>query len=123
MKRDHWPEWSELKTQAERLQPVHLATLFSGDPDRASRMTLTVGDLMADLSKHRVDTVALDALLALARRAGLTERIQAMFAGEAINSTEGRAVLHVALRNRSERPMGKDENVMPDVQRVLDNMA
>ncbi|MEM6734247.1 MAG: glucose-6-phosphate isomerase, partial [Myxococcota bacterium] len=71
----------------------------------------------------RVDGEVMAALHALARAAQVSDRAEAMFAGEHINSTEDRAVLHVALRNRSERPMGKGVDVMPDVRDVLDRMA
>ena len=100
-----------------------MRTLFAEDPERFERFSIRLDDLLFDYSKHRItaDTVAL--LVALAREAGLAERIEAMFTGEKINVTEGRAVLHTALRNRSNEPVlveGRD--VMPEVNRVLAQM-
>src|SRR6476661_237397 len=79
-------------------RPAHLRELFAGDPDRARRYVLQVGDLRIDYSKQRVDEAVLAALQAVAAAAGVAARRDAMFAGEPINITEHRAVLHVALR-------------------------
>ncbi|CAL1240584.1 glucose-6-phosphate isomerase [Candidatus Methylocalor cossyra] len=97
--------------------------LFAADPQRFDRFSLRLGDLLFDYSKNRITEKTLELLLELARQAGLAAKIEAMFRGERINVTEGRAVLHVALRNRSNRPILLDgENVMPEVNRVLDQM-
>jgi glucose-6-phosphate isomerase len=97
--------------------------LFASDPERFEQFSLRLGDILFDYSKNRIteETVAL--LIDLVRQTGLAEKIQAMFAGEKINNTEGRAVLHLALRNRSNRPILVDgQDVMPEVNRVLAKM-
>jgi glucose-6-phosphate isomerase len=97
--------------------------LFARDPQRFERFSLELGSILLDYSKNRITEETMTLLLDLARQAGLAERIEAMFSGERINTTEGRAVLHVALRNRSNRPIRVDgRDVMPDVNRVLDKM-
>ncbi len=108
------------KLRAE-LEALHMRELFRQDPDRARRFTRRLDDLTVDFSKTRLDERALDLLLELAGAAGVEHLRDAMFAGEAINVTERRAALHVALRNRSNRPItvgGVD--VMPAVNAVLD---
>ena len=97
--------------------------LFASDPERFEKFSLRLDDILFDFSKNRITERTIGLLIDLARQAGLAEKIQAMFAGEKINNTEGRAVLHAALRNRSNRPIlvdGKD--VMPEVNRVLAKM-
>jgi glucose-6-phosphate isomerase len=97
--------------------------LFARDPERFERFSLRLGDILFDYSKNRITEETMSLLLSLARQADLAERIEAMFSGEKINTTEGRAVLHVALRNRSNRPVLVDgQDVMPEVNRVLDKM-
>ena len=94
--------------------------LFAGDPRRFERFSLRLGDILFDYSKNRITDKTMALLLDLARRANLAGRIEAMFSGEKINSTENRAVLHVALRNQSNRPILVDgQDVMPEVNRVL----
>jgi glucose-6-phosphate isomerase len=103
--------------------PEHLRNLFTSDPDRASRFTLTLGDLIVDYSKNLITIETMAHLHALARDTGVEVLRDRMFAGEPINLTERRAVLHVALRNRSARPMpvnGRD--VMPEVRAALDHV-
>ena len=78
----------------DQIAGKHLRELFTGDPDRGRDMALTVGDLYIDYSKHRVTRETLSLLLDLARAAGLEQRRDAMFAGEHINTSEDRAVLH-----------------------------
>jgi glucose-6-phosphate isomerase len=98
----------------------HLRTLFSDDPDRARRFSLTVGDLLVDYSKNLVTTETMRHLHALAREAGVESLRDRMFAGEAINLTEGRAVLHTALRNRSDRAaLVNGRDVIPGVRAAL----
>jgi len=105
-----------------------LRELFAADPDRARRYTITVGDLLddhllADYSKNLITDESMRVLFELARRTGVERLRDRMFAGEAINSTENRAVLHVALRNRSARPMLVDgRDVMPGVRAALDHI-
>jgi glucose-6-phosphate isomerase len=100
-----------------------LSQQFEGDPDRATRFTRTLGDLVVDYSKNHVDAETMQLLAAFARATGVEALRDRMFAGDSINMTEGRAVLHTALRNRSARPVtveGRD--VMPDVRAALDHM-
>src|SRR5690606_23647668 len=102
---------------------AHLRDLFADDPARGEELTLDVGDLHLDYSKNRVTRETLGLLVALAERAGVEERREAMFRGEPINVTEGRAVLHTALRApRDEVVMVDGRNVVPDVHEVLDRM-
>ena len=118
------PEWGELEKHFERMRDVHLRTLFEQDPGRGERMTVEAGDIFMDYSKNRVTEETLRLLLALADRAGLRERIEAMFTGQRINLTEDRAVLHVALRApRGERILVGGQDVVPAVHAVLDRMA
>jgi glucose-6-phosphate isomerase len=97
--------------------------LFAADPSRAERYTINLGGLYFDYSKNRIDDSAMEKLFDLARASGLPAATQAMFSGKKINWTEKRAVLHVALRNRSNRTIEVDsEDVMPKVNTVLDQM-
>jgi len=116
-------EWQALQRHWEQLRGTHLRDLFIEDPSRARRLTLEVAGLHVDYSKHLVTGETLDRLLALAAAVDLPRWIAAMFSGEAINTTEGRAVLHVALRNRANRPILVDgADVMPGVNAVLRQM-
>ncbi|HEX9716910.1 MAG TPA: glucose-6-phosphate isomerase [Actinomycetota bacterium] len=118
------PEWEALEAHRGKMEGVHLRDLFAEDPARGEAMTLGAGDLYLDYSKNLVTGETLDLLVALAERAGLRERIDAMFAGERINVTEDRAVLHVALRAPRDEVIEVDgENVVPWVHAVLDKMA
>ncbi|MDH3666457.1 MAG: glucose-6-phosphate isomerase [Paracoccaceae bacterium] len=90
--------WAALKAEAARLDATTLSTLFEADPDRFDRFSAEGAGLMMDFSKEKIDRAALEALIALARAARVEARRDAMCAGEAINTTEGRAVLHMALR-------------------------
>ncbi|HEY8429224.1 MAG TPA: hypothetical protein VIL20_12645, partial [Sandaracinaceae bacterium] len=115
--------WKALSAHYESIRDVHLRELFARDPARAERMVLRLDDLYVDYSKNRVTDETLALLVRLAEERELPRWIERMFAGEAINVTEGRAVLHVALRNRSDRPIvtgGRD--VMPEVRAVLAKM-
>ncbi|MFD0904922.1 glucose-6-phosphate isomerase [Actinomadura sediminis] len=118
------PEWSALAEHQAALAGRHLRELFADDPGRADRMTVTAGDLHLDYSKHRVTDETIGLLTALAERAGLRERIHAMFAGEHINVSEDRAVLHTALRLPPGAELTVDgQDVAGDVHAVLDKMA
>src|SRR3954452_18322970 len=118
------PEWVAVRQRAEALRDAHLRDLFAGDPDRAVRMTVEAAGVVLDFSKHRIDDEALQALFALSRAAGVESRRDAMFRGEKINTTEGRAVLHVALRAPRGVVFEVDgQDVVPEVHRVLDRMA
>jgi glucose-6-phosphate isomerase len=118
------PAWGAVRAHAERLHDVHLRDLFRADPGRARRLSLRVGDVDLDLSKHRVDDAALAALIELAEAAGVAPAIEAMFAGAHLNTTEDRAVLHVALRAGPDARFEVDgADVMPDVRAVRARLA
>ncbi|MCP4968613.1 MAG: glucose-6-phosphate isomerase [bacterium] len=117
------PEWMALRQHRDE-NTFDLRSLFGADPDRAQRLTFTAGDLTADLSKHLVTSETIELLVNLATESGLGERINAMFAGDPINSTEGRPVLHTALRadlNDDFSVAGND--VVGDVHAVLGAMT
>jgi glucose-6-phosphate isomerase len=115
--------WQALARHAKDMQAVRMLDLFTADPGRFERFSLRFEDFLVDYSKNRITEETLGLLLALARQAGVEERRDLMFAGERINVTENRAVLHVALRNRSSQPMLVDGvDVMPAVNRVLEQM-
>jgi len=118
------PEWQALEAHAASMQGRHLRDLFANDPQRAVNFSRTCElNLLFDFSRQRVDAETMRLLLALANARGLRERIGAMFSGEKINTTENRAVLHTALRNRTERPVLVDgQDVMPEVRASLDKM-
>ncbi|MEM7422573.1 MAG: glucose-6-phosphate isomerase [Pseudomonadota bacterium] len=112
--------WSGLEAAHRNLDGVHLRTLFGQDPVRAETFSFTCGALVADLSKEWIDGDALEALLTLATAAGVERRRDAMMAGEPINQTEGRAVLHPALRGGTRADVAvSGVPVMPDVDAVL----
>lgn len=115
--------WKLLTDHHEKMERVHMKELFSAQSDRFESMSVRFEDLLLDYSKNIISEETLDLLRQLASETGLSDAIEAMFSGESINMTEGRAVLHTALRNRSNTPVlvdGKD--VMPDVNAVLDKM-
>src|SRR5205085_10601411 len=92
------PAWTALQEHYRQIKGTHLRTLFAEDPTRGENLTAEAAGIFLDYSKQRVTTETLRLLVELAEQSGLAERIAAMFAGEKINTTEGRAVLHVALR-------------------------
>jgi len=115
--------WKALRAHHEEVADLEMRHLFGEDSDRASRFSLMLGDLLFDYSKNRVTDQTLTLLAELCEECGVRDWITRMFSGEAINETEGRAVLHTALRNRGERPvMVGGVDVMPDVRRVLSQM-
>jgi glucose-6-phosphate isomerase len=117
-------EWQALQLHADKIRDLHLRDLFADDPQRGSRLTAQAADLFVDYSKHRVTDETLGLLVALAERAGLTQRIEAMFSGQHINTSEDRAVLHTALRLPREAQLVVDgQDVVADVHRVLDQMS
>ncbi|GIM88450.1 glucose-6-phosphate isomerase [Paractinoplanes toevensis] len=117
-------EWQVLQGHAEKFSAVHLRDLFGSEPGRGERLTATVADLTVDYSKNLLTDEVLSSLIALAERAGLRERIAAMFAGEHINVTEDRAVLHTALRLPRDATLVVDgQDVVADVHEVLDRMG
>ncbi len=116
--------WKALAEHYRQIRDVHLRTLFDEDPGRGERFTAEAEGLYLDYSKHRVTGETMRLLLALAAESGLRARIDAMFAGEKINVTEKRAVLHVALRApRGASIMVDGKNVVPEVYEVLERMA
>lgn len=117
------PAWQALIQHQQEMADVHMRDMFARDAQRFERFSLRLGDILFDYSKNRVTKKTMSLLIDLARQARLSHKIKAMFSGERINTTEDRAVLHVALRNRSNRPIRVDgEDGMPEVNRVLDKM-
>ena len=116
--------WEALRHHHDQIADKNLREFFADDPDRGRQLTLTVGDLYIDYSKHRVDRQTLTLLVDLARAANLEARRDAMFAGEHINTSENRAVLHTALRLPRDATLSVDgQNVVTDVHAVLDAMG
>jgi glucose-6-phosphate isomerase len=116
-------EWQALENHASTMRSTHLRDLFAQDPGRFEAFSRNAVNLLFDFSRQRVTGETLQLLISLAEARGVRERIDAMFAGEKINTTENRAVLHTALRNRGDRPVlvdGKD--VMPEVRASLEKM-
>jgi glucose-6-phosphate isomerase len=117
------PAWQALARHRDAMQGAHLRDLFAADPQRFDRFSLEVEDMLVDFSKNRVTEETMTLLFDLARQARVFEWRDRMFSGDKINRTENRAVLHVALRNRSSRPILVDGmDVMPDVNAVLARM-
>jgi glucose-6-phosphate isomerase len=115
---------NELRAHAKEIGDIHLRDHFARDPARFDAFHLTFGDLTLDFSKNRITGETISRLVALCIAADLEETRDAMFSGAAINTTEGRAVLHTALRNRSGRPViAGGEDVMPAVNDVLARMG
>ncbi|AZK93532.1 MULTISPECIES: glucose-6-phosphate isomerase [Streptomyces] len=121
---DQTPEWTALGKHREQVGGTGLRELFAADPERGRRLTLRVGDLHLDYSKHLVTDETLALLRQLAAATDVAGLRDAMFRGEKINTTEGRAVLHTALRAPRDAVIEVDgENVVPGVHAVLDRMA
>jgi glucose-6-phosphate isomerase len=117
------PQWQALERHWDQVKDLHLRDLFASDPRRAETMTLEAAGLYVDYSKNRVTDETLRLLFDLAHAVDLQGWARRMFAGDRINNTEQRAVLHVALRNRSNRPIYVDgADVMPQVNGVLQRM-
>ena len=118
------PAWKALAAHADTIKPLQLRQLFHDDPARGTRLTAEAVGIFLDYSKNRVTDESLKLLLELAEQSGLKQHIEAMFTGEKINTTENRAVLHVALRApKSESIKVDGEDVVPAVHEVLDKMA
>jgi glucose-6-phosphate isomerase len=116
--------WKALESHHKQVSKLYLRELFADDPKRGERMALEAVGLYLDYSKNRITSETLQLLLQLAEEAGLQARIEAMFRGERINSTENRAVLHTALRAPKGTSIIVDgEDVVPKVHAVLDKMA
>src|SRR6266404_3082352 len=116
--------WKALTAHHDTIGHLHLRRLFADDPKRGERMTTEAVGIYLDYSKNRITDETLGLLLRLAEESGLRARIDAMFRGERINVTEGRAVLHVALRAPRGTSIVLDgENVVDQVHAVLDRMT
>ena len=119
----HSPAWQALARQRDAQRDLDVRALFASDPTRAERFSLEFEDLFVDYSKNLVNGDTMARLYDLARQVKVFEWRDRMMSGEKINVTEGRAVLHVALRNRSNRPIVVDgSDVMPEVNAVLAKM-
>jgi glucose-6-phosphate isomerase len=115
--------WIALQEHYQQIQHFHLRDAFEQDKERFNKFSLHLDDILFDYSKNRITEQTLPLLTELAKQAQLEAKIQAMFSGAEINTTEHRAVLHTALRNRSNCPVYvKGQDVMPDVNRVLEKM-
>ncbi len=125
------PAWKALQQHAQTIRPLHLRDLFKTDPTRGTRFTAEAGGIFSksggiflDYSKNRITDETLKLLTDLATQSHLQERIEAMFTGQRINTTENRAVLHIALRApKSESILVDGEDVVPEVHAVLDKMS
>ncbi len=121
---DKRPAWSSLEEHYKKVVELHLRKLFADDPGRGQRLAAEAVGIYLDYSKNRITDETVRLLIRLAGQSGLRARIDAMFAGEKINVTEKRAVLHVALRApRGTSILVDGENVVPEVHAVLDRMA
>ena len=119
---DH-PAWQALREHQQELATLHLRDLFDADPQRFVAFSATLGDVLVDYSKHRITDTTLRLLTQLAEQARVPRMIEAMFAGEHINRTEDRAVMHTALRHQADTAVTVDgRDVMPDVRAVLARM-
>jgi len=117
------PAWLALLDHFKRVEKTHMVDLFVHDPKRFERYSIAFNDMLIDYSKNRVTDVTMQLLFDLAKQAEVGKWRDKMFSGEKINNTEGRAVLHTALRNRSGKPVFvDDENVMPLVEAELEKM-
>lgn len=118
------PAWASLKQHHQKVRRLHLRQLFAKDPGRGERFVVEAAGIYFDYSKNRITADTMGLLLELAREAGLREHIDAMFRGDRINTSEKRAVLHVALRApRGASILHDGQNVVPEVHAVLDKMA
>ena len=121
--RTQTPAWKALRDHHASMATAQMRDLFAADPGRFERFSILWEDMIVDYSKHRITTETMSLLLSLARESDVASWRDRMFAGERINFTEGRAVLHTALRNRSDRPVTVDGvDVMPGVRKVLSHM-
>ena len=115
--------WKNLKEHFQIISNTHLKSLFANDPERFEKYHIKITDILVDYSKNRINSTTIKLLINLAEECKLEDGINGMFEGEKINVTENRAVLHIALRNRSNSPVYENgKNVMDDVNKVLDQM-
>ncbi|MCP4223574.1 MAG: glucose-6-phosphate isomerase, partial [Actinomycetia bacterium] len=121
---DDGPAWSALTTHADELADIGLGQLFTADPGRAESFTVEAAGLRVDFSKNLITARTVELLTDLAEQAGIADKRDAMFSGQAVNTTEGRAVLHTALRRPADQPLVVDGvEVVAEVHQVLDQMA
>lgn len=117
------PAWKALSNHFEESKQLHMLNLFAKDPKRFEKYSIQQGNLLLDYSKNRITEQTMPLLMSLARQANVENWRDQLFNGEKINTTEGRSVLHVALRNRSNTAITSDgEDVMPAVNAELDKM-
>lgn len=115
--------FKSLQNHFQQVRSLHLIDLFKDDPARAEKFSLSAEDLFLDFSKNRITDITFELLLRLAKESEVKSAIQDMFSGKKINTTEGRAVLHIALRNRSGKPIEVDGvDVVPGILKVLEKM-
>jgi len=115
--------WQDLQHHYEKTRNTHMKTLFEEDPHRFAKFSIRFNEILVDFSKNRISAETLKLLIALAKECGLEKAIEDMFSGVRINETENRAVLHIALRNRSNAPIRVDgSDVMPAVNAVLNKI-
>ncbi len=118
------PAWQALEDHYRKIKDIHLIQLFAEDPGRGEELSAGAVGIYLDYSKNRITSETMRLLLKLADDCGLRQRIDAMFSGEKINSTEGRAALHVALRApRDQEILVDGKNVVQEVHEVLDRMT
>ncbi len=116
-------EWKQLSAHFKNIENLHIRDLFKNEPDRGVKFRVEDCGLLFDYSKNRITEETMNLLLQLALKCSLKDEIEKMFTGEKINGTENRAVLHVALRNRSGKPVILDGvDVMPDILKVINRM-
>jgi glucose-6-phosphate isomerase len=115
--------WQRLEMHFLNMQAMHMREMFEEDPGRFEKFHLKFNDILVDYSKNIINEEVMKELVALAKEVELKDAIDALFRGEAINQTEGRSVLHIALRNRSNTPvLAEGVDVMPEVNNVLNQM-
>ena len=118
------PSWKALAAHYRQIKHLNLRKLFADDPKRGTRLAAEAAGVYLDYSKNRINDQTIKLLMQLAKESGLREKIDAMFSGEKINTTENRAVLHVALRAPKDETILVDgKNVVPEVHAVLDRMT
>ena len=113
-------QWKKLEKLAKKMRKIEMRDMFAKDNKRAEKYSLKLENMLVDFSKNRIDDKVFKALMSLAKKAKIRNKIMDMFEGKKINITENRAVLHVALRNQENTPIYVDgENVMPEINKVL----
>ena len=120
---DKTKAWKHLESVYKPFKDTRMKDLFAKDTRRAEKYSLQIENMLVDYSKNRIDDEVMKALYDLARERNIKEKITEMFEGKKINTTENRAVLHIALRNRSDKPIYVDgRDVMPQINATLEKM-